>query len=77
MALVLGMALHAMAMVTAVMARPEHPHIVMVMGDDIGFANVGWNRAVPTPEVQVCNCMSLISLRDHPQHSLHSSGHDK
>lgn len=50
MALMLGIVLHA---ITAAMARPAHPHIVMVMGDDIGFANVGWNRAVPTAEVQV------------------------
>ena len=24
--------------------RAEKPHIMMVLGDDIGFANVGWNR---------------------------------
>ena len=29
---------------TYAMPRAEKPHIMMVLGDDIGFANVGWNR---------------------------------
>lgn len=28
------------------------PHVLMVLADDLGWANVGWNRAVPTKEVQ-------------------------
>lgn len=32
--------------------RAAKPHIVMILGDDIGFANVGWNRATPSKEVQ-------------------------
>ena len=42
--------------------RVAQPHIIMILGDDIGFANVGWNRAVPTKEVQasphaICRCL--------------------
>ena len=30
--------------------RPK-PHVLMVLADDLGWANVGWNRAVPSKEV--------------------------
>lgn len=32
-------------------ATPVPPHIVVVLADDLGWANVGWNREVATPEV--------------------------
>lgn len=39
------------------------PHVVMILGDDIGWANVGWNRQVPTDEVQVSPSDSSLPMR--------------
>jgi hypothetical protein len=37
------------------------PNIIMVLGDDIGFANVGWNREAPTREVSTPNLDALVA----------------
>ena len=44
----------------AVQSRATKPHIVMVLGDDIGYANVGWNRPVPTREVATPRLDQLV-----------------
>jgi len=37
------------------------PNVVMVLGDDIGWGNVEWNREVPTKEVQTPNLAQLVA----------------
>ena len=37
------------------------PHIVMVLVDDWGWANVGYHQATPTPEVDTPNIDSLVN----------------
>lgn len=39
------------AAMLSVAAAAARPHLVMVLADDLGWGNVGWNRAEPTPEV--------------------------
>ena len=52
----------AMRAHSAVSVSPaEKPHIVMVLADDVGWANVGWNRAVPTREVQTPSMDALVA----------------
>ena len=41
--------------------RAKQPHIVMVLGDDIGWGNVGWNRDAPDIEVQTPNLDGLVA----------------
>ena len=41
--------------------QATQPHILMVLGDDIGFGNVGWNRDVQDPEVQTPNLNGLVA----------------
>ena len=38
--------------VAARAAAAPKPHILLVLADDLGWANVGWHRDPPTPEVQ-------------------------
>ena len=40
----------ALLLATAVTA--PKPHVVFLLADDLGWANVGWHRDPPTPEVQ-------------------------
>ena len=46
---------------SAAASPAKKPHIVMVLADDIGWANVGWNRAVPTREVQTPSMDALVA----------------
>eukprot|EP00038_Savillea_parva_P001046 m.100915 g.100915 ORF g.100915 m.100915 type:complete len:619 (+) comp10367_c0_seq1:74-1930(+) len=36
------------------------PHIAVILADDLGWANVGWNRAVPDPEVVTPTLDALV-----------------
>lgn len=47
------MQLALLAAVAAVCTAAPKPNIFMVIVDDFGWANVGWHRDTPTPEVQV------------------------
>ena len=47
---------------TAVTANHK-PHLVYILADDLGWANVGWNRAVPTKEVATPNLDGLVKVR--------------
>ena len=42
-------------------ATGSQPHIVMILVDDWGWANVGYHRQTPTKEVQTPNFDSLVS----------------
>ena len=43
--------------VCCVAATP--PHILMILADDLGWANVEWNRETPTPEVVTPNLAQM------------------
>ena len=43
----------------AAAAGAPKPHIFMVIVDDFGWADAGWHRPVPTPEVQT-PCMDAL-----------------
>lgn len=41
--------------------QAQRPHVLMILSDDVGWANVGWNRAVKTREVATPNLDSLVA----------------
>ena len=42
----------------AVVAKPSHPHVVYIMGDDVGWYNVGWHG---NPEIKTPNMSALVA----------------
>lgn len=48
----LALAAAAAAAVVAGSTTGTKPHVLFVLADDLGWANVGWHRDPPTPEVQ-------------------------
>jgi len=42
-------------------ARPDKPHILLVLIDDLGWGNVGFNREIATPEVQTPTIDQLVA----------------
>ena len=42
-------------------AQPPKPHVLFVLVDDLGYAEVGFNREVPDKEVQTPNVDKLVS----------------
>ena len=43
-------------------AADKKPHIVLILVDDWGWANVGYHRAESTPEVVTPNIDSLVKM---------------
>lgn len=37
------------------------PNIFLIYADDLGWANVGWHRDVPTPEVSTPTLDALVA----------------
>ena len=54
------MALAALLLLPASLATPP-PHLFMFIVDDLGWANVGWNRETPTPEVRTPTMDGLVA----------------
>ena len=60
--LVLGpLLLLAGASVVGAGSSSPPPHLFMFIVDDLGWANVGWNRAVPTAEVRTPTMDGLVA----------------
>ena len=55
---------------TAVTAADTKPHIVFVLVDDWGWANVGYHRDPPTKEVVTPNIDGLLKGRTRTQPTL-------
>ena len=45
---------------SCVLAVNSKPHIVLVLVDDLGWANVGYHRSTPSPDVDTPNIDSLV-----------------
>ena len=56
----LGALLQMILLITAALAADDKPHIVLVLVDDLGWANVGYHRDPSTPEVDTPNIDSLV-----------------
>jgi hypothetical protein len=41
--------------------KQTQPHLFMLIVDDLGFGNVGWNREVKTPEVRTPTMDQLVA----------------
>lgn len=62
MVAMLGLVLLFANTVSAAAAGPAgHPHILMILSDDVGWGNVGWNREVASKEVATPNLNSLVA----------------
>ena len=56
----LGALLHISVFIAAALAADDQPHIVLILIDDLGWANVGYHRDPSTAEVDTPNIDSLV-----------------